>query len=82
MNRVEIFEALEEILRDHCEISTDKVNMDSHLFSDLELDSMALLTMVTEIENCFQIFLNEDPDNPPQTVKEIIDLVEKRVNNV
>ena len=74
MTEIEIFDVLKEILKAECEI-TKEISMESTLMGDLGLDSVGILTMASTIENRFQIFLNEDVEHPPQTVKDVIHLI-------
>jgi len=74
----ERFDAVRTILAEHCGV-TDNVTLDARLQEDLGLDSMGLLTLALETENHFDLCLEEPPDQPPQTVRELIDLVEQRL---
>ena len=70
----DIHEDLLMILREHCERPVDWVPS-SRLQADLGLDSMGLLNFALVVENHFQIFLNEPPDQPPETLSEVAQLV-------
>ncbi|MDF1663751.1 MAG: acyl carrier protein [Planctomycetota bacterium] len=75
MNRAEILQFLTLILQEKCKIPVVQLTENTHLLNDLKLDSVALLTLSVEIENQLEIILLDDPESPPTTVKEIIDLV-------
>lgn len=77
MNRAEIADFLRDILRSKCQITVSEISEDLDLQKDLQLESIAILTLSVEIENQLKIILPDDPESPPQTVKEIIDLVEQ-----
>lgn len=62
------------ILRAHCDRPGDW-GPETRLQADLGLDSMGLLNFALEVENHFQVFLNEPPDQPPDTLAEVADLV-------
>lgn len=51
---------LKTILADAIGISEDKLTDETSLFNDLGLDSLAILKMVSIIENKYQIELDED----------------------
>ena len=72
------FEAVCAILRDHCGVEGD-LRPESRLQEDLGLDSMGLLTLALETENHFDLCLDEPPDQPPQTIQAIMDLVRQRL---
>tara|TARA_Y100001933_G_scaffold199380_1_gene200363 strand:- start:84 stop:227 length:144 start_codon:yes stop_codon:yes gene_type:complete len=40
---------------------------------------MGLLNFALEVENHFQIFLNEPPDQPPSTLSEVAHLVAEAI---
>lgn len=69
-----IHEDLVMILRQHCELPGDWAPS-TRLQADLGLDSMGLLNFALEVENHFQIVLNEPPDQPPETLSEVAQLV-------
>ena len=77
-NRDEIYKVVQNILQEHCEIRKD-IRVDSKLGEDLGLESLGFLTLALELENYYQLILEEEPENPPRTVLELIELVEKRL---
>ena len=74
----DIFDPIERILREHCAVQ-EKITLDSRLQEDLGLDSMGLLTLALETENHFDLCLDEPPDQPPTSVREIVELVALRL---
>jgi acyl carrier protein len=74
----EVLQAVSDILREHCGVAGD-IGAESLLQEDLGLDSMGLLTLALETENHFDLCLDEAPDQPPQRVGEIVDLVMRRL---
>ena len=58
---------------------TEKISLENHLQNDLGLDSMLMVTLLIEIEEKFNIELNESDMNPfdLNTVQDVISLVEK-----
>ena len=72
------FNAVCEILREHCGV-VGELHPESRLQEDLGLDSMGLLTLALETENHFDLCLDEPPDQPPQTIQAIMDLVRQRL---
>ena len=71
--REKIFEICIEL--SGCEDITEE----KHLQDDLGLDSLSMVTLLIEIEDTFDIELEESDMNPYDlnTVEDIIDLVEK-----
>ena len=74
----DVLQAVSDILRLHCGVSGE-IRADSLLQEDLGLDSMGLLTLALETENHFDLCLDEPPDQPPQRVSEIVQLVITRL---
>jgi len=67
------------VLRDSCKLDIASLKDDDHLQADLGLDSMGLLHLALEIENALQCHLGEDPADPPETVGDLLALVEARL---
>lgn len=58
---------------------TENISLENHLQNDLGLDSMLMVTLLLDIEEKFEIELNESDMNPfdLNTVQDVIALVEK-----
>lgn len=58
---------------------TENISLQNHLQNDLGLDSMLMVTLLLDIEEKFEIELNESDMNPfdLNTVQDVIALVEK-----
>ena len=70
------FETVCDILRDCCGVNDDVVlRPELSLQGDLALDSIGLLNLVTELEEEYDFRLDEPLENPPQTLREIVDMV-------
>lgn len=66
------------LLRQHCDVTASSIGEETRLQEDLGLDSMGLLTLALEIENHWQVSLEEPPDHPPRTMGELVALVAQR----
>lgn len=69
-----------ETLKVRCGVNKP-IELSSRLMEDLELDSMGLLALAVSLENHYRVTLQEDPEQPPQTVGEVVDLVQSRIGN-
>ena len=72
-------QALTAILVEECRVDASNITDASRLQDDLGLDSMTLLSLALEVENFLGCALEEDPENPPLTVGELIELVVERL---
>ena len=75
----------EEILKDIATLAREKVGFmgelqpELRLVEDLKLDSLNLLTLATEVEDHFEICLDEDDEATLVTVGDLVALVEKKL---
>jgi len=80
MNQSQLLLEIKNILQDKCEIPVEKVHLQAKLQDDLELDSMGLLTLAVEIENHYQIRLEESVEHPIDTVQDVMNLLSLRLS--
>ena len=73
-----VLAAISNILKEHCGIERE-IKREFKLQEDLGLDSMGLLNLALEVENRFEIFLEEDAANPPITVHDVVELAQQRI---
>ena len=78
----ECLKSVRDVLVEHCSVTIEPIDENLHLQSDLGLDSMALLNLALEIENKFELCLEEDPEQPPETVGEVARLVVQRLEDI
>ena len=74
----EVTEKVLETLKVRCGVQKP-IQASSKLVEDLELDSMGMLALAVALENHYRVTLQEDPENPPVTVQEVVDLVAERI---
>ncbi len=78
-DEADIQDQLLRILLEHCPVGEKHIDSNTRLQQDLDLDSVGLLTLALEVENHWRIYLGEAPDDPPQTIGELVTLIEKRL---
>jgi acyl carrier protein len=71
--------AVVSILIEDCKINGTVITDDAHLQDDLGLDSMTLLSLALEAENFIGCALDEDPENPPMTIRELGEMMALRM---
>ena len=50
----EIYEKIVQILSQKCDLDVTNIDSETRIFDDLAMDSINLLTLVSELENHFQ----------------------------
>lgn len=83
LTRKEILEKLKSILVDmnpNYAAKTEKIGEDAKLLTELGIDSVSMLYMVIAVEETFGIEF--DTDKPFVTVGEVIDYIERKVNEM
>lgn len=77
-NRDQILEEVVRVIREKCRVTLE-IHPDAKLGADLKLDSVGMLTMALELENHYGTNLGEEPDHPPETVNDVVDLLAARL---
>jgi acyl carrier protein len=72
-----ILQGIQEVARLHLGI-TVPLEPETDLYEVLRLDSIRLLTLVAELENRFQIILEEGDEVELKTVEDLVQLLQKR----
>ena len=83
LTRKEILEKLKSILVDmnpNYAAKTENIGEDDKLLTGLGIDSVSMLYIVIAVEETFGIEF--DTDNPFVTVGEVIDYIERKVNEM
>ena len=68
-------ESVLEVLRGPCGV-TAEITPASRLVEDLELDSVGMLCLAVGLENKFKVRLEENPEQPPDTVSDVVKLLD------
>lgn len=58
-------------------IDINKIEMDTHLINDLDLDSFTLVNLIGDLEDEFDVFFTEGEINSIQTVGDIVNYIEE-----
>ena len=80
MLREEIKEQLVEIYTLITSNTTQEINDNSNLRTDLALSSIGMLYLIIAIEQKFNITFDNVSMGDFETVKEVVDFIEKKVN--
>lgn len=80
MSRDEIFNELKEIIKEYLGESELDIHEDSVLTEDLDLSSLDLISVVGDVEDAFNISIDDDAIMSINTVKDVLDYIENQVN--
>lgn len=69
---------IKKILVENCEVEASLIKDSSDFQADLGLDSVGLLTLITELENQLGYAFEFSLDEAPKTVEEVSLFLEKR----
>ena len=78
MDRATVLRDVRQVLEEHLTIAD--VDEATHLFRDLELDSIQQLTFVVEVENHFKICFDEGDEAGIETIGDVVDVVSNRLD--
>jgi len=74
----EILHGIATVARTHVRVHS-ALAPETHLLRDLELDSLARLTLVSELENHFRIAFDEGDEHELETVADLVALIGRRL---
>jgi acyl carrier protein len=71
------FERLQRLINLHLSIDLDKIKEDSHLFNDLNFDSLDAIEMILEMEEEFDIEIPDDIVDELLTIPQVISFIDE-----
>lgn len=74
-----VFEKVRKMLADQLQIDPNTITMESRLFEDLHADSANVMIMVMDVEEAFNITVDDDVLPNIRTVGDIVAYLEKVV---
>ena len=72
-----IFEKLRKLLSEQLEIDEEKITMDTHIVDDLCADSLDVVELLMSLEDEYDITITDDAVRELYTVREVVEFVEK-----
>ena len=75
-----IFEKLRELLCEQLEIDEDRITMDTHIVNDLGADSLDVVELLMSLEDEYDITITDDAVRELYTVREVVEFVEKMLD--
>lgn len=80
-NRDEIYQRLVEVLSDLFEIDPEDVTLESHLYQDLDIDSIDAVDLVVEIKKITGQKIKPEDFKNVRTVGDVVDAVSELLND-
>ena len=72
-----MFEELKEIICNYVEVSPEQITGDSRFMEDLGFTSFDFMSMLGEIEDTFDVMIDQQETADIRTVQEAVDYLEK-----
>lgn len=74
-----VFEKVRKILSDQLEIDEENITMESDLVEDLKADSLAIVELIMDLEQEFDLDIPDEELPKVVTVKDVVGYIEKNV---
>ncbi len=71
-----VFEKIKEIISESLDVDVDKITMETNLLEDLEADSLDLYQMISEVEEEFDVKIDEIENI--KTVADVVKIIESK----
>lgn len=79
-NQQEIYQKITTVLEDLFEIDPQQVSLESHLYTDLDIDSIDAVDLVVELKKITGKKIRPDDFKSVRTVQDVVDAVVKLLN--
>ncbi len=63
------------------DVSEDAISEESHFINELNINSANLVDIVLDVEDAFDIMLENDDMDQMQTVKDALAIIDKKIND-
>lgn len=80
MNKAEIFNQLQSIMVELFELDADEVTLQSHLYEDLDLDSIDAVDLVVQLQNITGEKIRPEEFKQVRTVADVVQAVDALIN--
>jgi len=80
-NQQEVYQKITEVLEDLFEIDPQQVSLESHLYEDLDIDSIDAVDLVVELKKITGKKIGPDDFKSVRTVQDVVDAVVNLLNN-
>ena len=81
MDKAEILARVVEVLANSFDLDPDQIQPTSHLFEDLDLDSIDAIDLVVGLEEETGLDVNEEELKAIRIVQDVVDLVHRKLGD-
>ena len=83
MNKEERHKKLHEIIKIYLpeDVSPDEISEESHFINELNINSANLVDIVLDVEDAFDIMLENEDMDQMETVKDALAIIEKKLSD-
>lgn len=74
-----MFEKVKSILAEQLNVKADKIKLESRIVEDLGADSLDVVELLMSVEDKFNVSVNDEEAVTLKTVKDIVDLLDRKV---
>ena len=74
-----VFEKVRKILSDQLEIDEESITLDSDLVEDLKADSLAIVELIMDLEQEFDLDIPDEELPKVVTVRDVVSYIEKNI---
>lgn len=75
-----MFEEIKKVLIDAINVDEEEVKPEAKLNEDLGIDSLAAVELALELENTFDVRIEDEELAKLETVQDVIDIIESKKN--
>ncbi|MGE5544938.1 MAG: acyl carrier protein [Bacillota bacterium] len=74
-----VLDGVKEIINEVLDIPLEEINLESNLTDDLKADSLDIVEMLMQMEDKFGLHIPESAAENLKTVKDVVEYLEKRL---
>lgn len=80
MTKEEIFVGIQQILVEIFELKADSIRLDSHIYEELDLDSLDAVELAVQLGTETGIKLQEEDLRAIRTIADAVDMIHQKIN--
>lgn len=83
MSKEERYQKLKDIVKTYLpeDVSVDAITAESHFINELNINSANLVDIILDVEDAFDIILENDDMDQMQTVEDALQIIDKKLSD-